>query len=132
MSADAVLEEMRVDEIAISDEERVKHYISARSAWTIPPMKFKVGLENMIFKSVIFRFSFSLFIAQSACSSFIHFFEIYMILCDNVCHKKGHIYHITFNEPILEAPAPVMYVTPSFSCSHFLCTVFDIHHHVGL
>lgn len=51
MSADAVLEEMRVDEVAISDEERVKHYISARSAWTIPPMKFRVGV-NQYLKSI--------------------------------------------------------------------------------
>ncbi|XP_077967189.1 uncharacterized protein LOC120341798 isoform X2 [Styela clava] len=41
MSADVVLEEMRVDDILISDEERVRHHISARSAWTIPPMNFK-------------------------------------------------------------------------------------------
>lgn len=41
MSADAVLEEMRVDEIVISDEERVRHHIAGRSAWTIPPMSFK-------------------------------------------------------------------------------------------
>uniref|UniRef100_H2YIR4 Uncharacterized protein n=1 Tax=Ciona savignyi TaxID=51511 RepID=H2YIR4_CIOSA len=39
MSADIILDEIRVDEILATDDDLIKHYVSKRHAWTTPPLK---------------------------------------------------------------------------------------------
>jgi len=49
MSADVIMEEMRVDGIPATDDERLKHYISRRYAWSGPVVKAKVREKNLCF-----------------------------------------------------------------------------------
>lgn len=46
MSADAIVEEMKVDGIATESNEKIKHFTNKRQAWKAPTMSQTVSLSQ--------------------------------------------------------------------------------------